>query len=184
MSMACVPLIVAGGVVQVVGFGLALWQSVRTRREQSPAEQSLVSWTRAWSRRRGGQVVTWLRVKTESLLARLHLRRPPSVSTKLSGRAGASTSMAGYLSTRRRGLALSERVDHLEDDVDDLRRKQSEDRAHLEGRIDEVRSDIETQQAARESERKKQLGRSLRYEELGVLVFIAGVALTTVGSVL
>lgn len=183
VSVACVPLIIAGGGVQIAGFGLALTQSVRTRLEQSPAEQSFVRLTRAWSRRRGGQVVTWVRVKTEPLLVRLHLRRPRSVSVNLSNRAGASTSAVGYLSKRRRDLALSERVDRLEDDVDDLRRKQSEDHAHLEGRVDEVRSDIETQQAAQESERARQLGRSLRYEELGIGLFIVGVVMATAGSV-
>ena len=181
--MACVPLIIAGGVVQVAGFLLTLTQSVRTRREQSPAEQSLVSWTRAWIRRRGAQFVTWSRRIAERALVRLHLIRPRSVSVPLSGAFGASGNLLAHLSTRRRGLPLSERVAGLEDDVDDLRRKRSEDRAHLEGRIDDVRGDIENQQAAQESERARQLGRSLRYQELGIGLFIVGVAMATVGSV-
>jgi len=181
--MACAPLIVAGGVVQIAGFGLALWQSVRTRREQSPDEASLARWAWAWIRRRGAQFVAWSRRIAERALVRLHLMRPRTVSVPLSGAFGASGSLLGHLSTRRRGLPLSERVDGLEDDVDDLRRQRSEDRADLEGRIDEVHSDIESHQAADKCERARQLGQSLRYQELGILVFIVGVALTTVGSV-
>jgi hypothetical protein len=181
--MACVPLIAVGGGVQIAGFGLALTQSVRTRREQSPDEQSLARWTRAWIQRRGGQVVTWLRRTAERALVRLHLMRRRTVSVPLTSSLGLSGGLHGHLSTSRRGLPLEERVDGLERDVDDLRRKRGEDRAHLEGRIDEVRSDIENQQAERESERARQLGRSLRYEELGIGVFVVGVALTTVGGV-
>lgn len=94
-----------------------------------------------------------------------------------------SANLRAQLVNRRRGRPLTERIDGLEDDVDDLQRKRSEDRAHLEGHIEAVRGDIENQQAAQQSEQARRLGRSLRYQELGVVVFIAGVALTTVGSV-
>jgi hypothetical protein len=183
VSMACAPLIVAGGSVQILGFGLALTQSVRTRREQSPDEASLIRWAWAWIRRRGSQFITWTRRTAERALARLHLMQPRTVSAPLSASVGASGNLLGHLSTRRRALPLSERVDGLEDDVDDLRRKRSEDRAHLEGRIDDMRKDVESRQAEQESKRARQLGRSLRYEELGIGVFVMGIVLTTVGSV-
>jgi hypothetical protein len=172
--MGCVPLIAVGGGVQVAGFGLALTQSVRTRREQSPNEASLARWTWVWMHRRGAQLGTWLRRIAERVLVPLQLMRPPSVSVPLSASLGLSGNLQGHLSTRRRGLPLDRRVDSLEDDVDDLRHKRTEERAQLEGRIDEVRSDIEGQRAELESERARQLGRSLRYEELGIGVFVAG----------
>jgi hypothetical protein len=49
--------------------------------------------------------------------------------------------------------------------------------------IEELGSGAENQQAAQQSERAKQLGRSLRYEELGIFVFLVGVGLTTAGAI-
>ncbi len=181
--MACLPLIAAGGGTQVVGFGLAFTQSVRTRREQSPDEASLARWTWAWLHRIGCNAATWVRVKTEPLLVRLHLRRPRSASGRISGTLGLSGSLQGHKITRRPDSSMEERVAGLEDDVEELRRAQAEHRKHLEGRIDEVKSGIESEQAAKESERARQLGRRLRYEEAGILLFAGGVLLTTVGSI-
>jgi hypothetical protein len=181
--MASVPLIAAGGGVQVAGFGLTLAQSVRTRREQSPDEASLARWACAWSQRTSARAATWVRVKTEPLLVRLRFRRPYSASGRISSSLGLEGRLKGHKSTRRPDLSFEERVAGLEDDVDELRRRQIENSAHLEGRIEELRGDIESQRAAQESERAKQLGRSLRYEELGIGVFVVGVALTTIGSV-
>jgi hypothetical protein len=181
--MACVPLIAAGGGVQIVGFGLALRQSVLTRREQTPDEASLAGWTWVWVRRTAGHAATWVRVKAERLLVRLHLRRPKTASMSASMSGGATLGGQARATVIRGGLSLPERVELLERDVQDVRHEQSEDRARLERRIEEVRTGIESQQAAQESERARQLGRSLRYEELGVLVFVIGIGLTTAGAI-
>jgi hypothetical protein len=182
-DMACVPLIAAGGGVQIVGFALALRQSVRMRRERTPNDASLARWTATWIRRTGGQTATWVRVKSEPLLVRLHLRRPRTVSASVSVSGGGRMDAKVSAVTRRSGSPLPTRVELLEKDVDGLRQQQSEDRLHLERRIEEVRSGIESQRAQQESERARQLGRSLRYEELGVLVFVIGVGLTTAGAI-
>jgi hypothetical protein len=91
--------------------------------------------------------------------------------------------LRGYKGTRRPGLPLDERVAGLENDVDELRRRQTDDRADLQVRIEEVRTGVENRQAEQESERARQLGRSLRYEELGIFVFVVGVGLSMVGAV-
>jgi ferric-dicitrate binding protein FerR (iron transport regulator) len=67
--------------------------------------------------------------------------------------------------------------------VNDLHRKHSEHRADVNRRIDELSRGVEDRDAARESERSRQLGRRLRYEELGLLVFVGGVVLTTAGAI-
>jgi hypothetical protein len=128
--MASVPLIVAGAGVQVGGFGLTLAQSVRTRREQTPNEASLARWTWAWIERRSGQAATWVRVKTEPLLVRLHLRRPRTVSASVSVSAGVGMDAKGSAVADRSGSPLDTRVELLEKDVNALRNTQGEDRTH------------------------------------------------------
>jgi hypothetical protein len=181
--MACIPLIAAGGGVQIAGFGLAFWQSVVTRREQSPGEQSLAKWTRARIEAGARATGTWLRLKIEPLLRRLHLRGPRTVSAQVSTSVGMRTSVRGHKAINNRERPLPERVDRLEDEVNDLHRKQSEHRADLDERIDDLSRGVEDRETARESERERQLGRRLRYEELGLVVFVVGVVLTTVGAV-
>ena len=64
-----------------------------------------------------------------------------------------------------------------------LHRRQSEQRQDFALRIDELSLGVAERDAERESERARQLGRRLRAEELGVLAFLVGVVLTTVGAV-
>jgi hypothetical protein len=177
-----VPLIAAGGGVQIAGFGLAFWQSVVTRREQSPDEQSLADWTRAWIRARAREAATSLRLKTERLLQRLHLRGPRTVSADITVTTGAAASVQGHKSINNRDRPLSERVERLEGEVNDLHRKHSDHRADVNRRIDELSRGVADREAARESERARQLGRRLRYEELGLVVFVGGIGLTTWGA--
>ena len=180
--MACTSLIVAGGTVQVGGFGLALAQSVRTRREESPEEASLIGWTRAWLRRSGGEAATWVRVKAEPMLRRLHLIGPRVASGAVTMSTGATLSARGHKAINNRERPMEERADRLEDAVNELYRDAGEHRHELTERVGELRRGVEDREAARESERARQLGRRLRYEELGVGVFVVGVVLTTVGS--
>ncbi len=90
--MASVPLIVAGGGIQIAGFMLALTQSVRTRREQSPDEQSLASWTWACARRVGGRAARWTWRHVRRALVRLHLMGPRTVSTSVNVKTGVGLS--------------------------------------------------------------------------------------------
>jgi hypothetical protein len=180
--MVCVPLIVGGSIVQIAGFGLALRQSVVTRREQSPNEASLPGWTAALLRRKGIETARWVRVKTEPLLLRLHLRSPHTASGRLSSEVGLSANLEAHKVINNRELPVAERLDRLEISVNELYEEQSKRTTEVNRQIDELRGTIEEREAARESERAKQLGRRLRAEELGVIVFVVGLALSTVGA--
>jgi hypothetical protein len=180
--MACVPLIVGGGGVQVVGFGLALRQSVVTRREQSPEEASLTRWTAVLLRRKAGDTAGWLRVKLARLLVRLHLKREPSLSGRISAGVGLAGNLQGHKVINNRGLPVPERLDQLEQAVNELYEKHSKRTAEVNRQIDELRGTMEAREAARESEHAKQLGRRLRAEELGVAVFVVGLVLSTIGG--
>ena len=181
--MACDGLVIAGGAVQIGGFTLALRQSVVTRREQSPDEASLMEWAGAASRRLWRRTSTWLRVKTEPLLTRLHLRRPRTASAAGAVSMGGRATVRGHKVINNQDQPLPERVTRLEAEVNDLHEKQSEQRADLEQRIHELKRGVDDRDARRDSEQAHHLGRMLRAQELGVLVFMVGVALTTVGAV-
>jgi hypothetical protein len=183
-GMGSAPLILAGAGVQVVGFSLALSQSVRTRREDSPEEASLIRWIGAWLSRRSSEAAKWVRGRTEALLRRLHLRKAKGapMGTNLVG-AGASTFAKGHTGIYHRELPMPDRIDHLENDVNELRNREREHYSELGERIRDLQVGVENREVARESKRARQLGRRLRYEELGIVVFLIGLALTTVGAV-
>jgi hypothetical protein len=180
--MACVPLVIGGGSVQVAGFGLALRQSVVTRREQSPEESSLARWTIALLRRRAGDAAHWLNARTAPLLRRLHLRRQRTASAATSSSAGGRATLEGHKAINNRDLPVPERLDRLELSVNELYEAQSKRTAEVDRQLDELRSTMEEREATRESERAKQLGRRLRTEELGVAVFVIGIVLATLGG--
>jgi hypothetical protein len=177
-----VPLVVAGGGVQILGFGLALTLSVRTRREQSPGELSLLAWAWAHIWRIGVRVAGWTWRKVRRVLVRLHLMSPRTFSTSVNVQAGGVVSGKGTGIVSRRNSPMEVRVEHLEKDVQQLMNKQGEDREHLEGRIERVRGEMQSQQAEQQAERARQLGRRLRWEEVGIFVFVVGVGLTTWGA--
>ena len=125
----------------------------------------------------------WVRVKIEPLLRRLHLARRRTVSSSMSGTLGLTGSLKGHKKIDNSGVEMLERVTLLEREVNELHRVTSDQRAEVEQRIGELQQSIENREAARESERARQLGRRLRAEQLGVLVFMIGVGLTTWGAI-
>ena len=175
--MGSVPLVVIGGGVQLVGFGLCVSgsQSRRAARE-SPDEQSLPDWARAAISARARAAATWVRVKSEPLLRRLHLKGRRTVLASISTGVGLGTGVTGVDSIDNRDLPLEERLARLEGEVNELHRKASEHRGELARRG--TRSSAKASRTARlraSPERARQLGRRLRREEAGLLMLDASV---------
>ncbi len=95
---------------------------------------------------------------------------------------GLGTGVTGVKWIDNRDLPLEERLARLEGEVNELHRKASEHRGELARRIEELGQGGADREAARESERARQLGRRLRREQAGLLVFMLGVGLSTVGA--
>lgn len=171
-SVACVPLIVAGDVVQGGGFVLALRQAATMRREEVPDHPPLHR--QAW---------TLIVRRVERALVKMRLRKPRTQVAQMAGTATARAGGTGRLSTSRSGMPVDERLDLIERDINELRAEQRETHEALHRRIDGVGAALEAATERLESERRNRLVRSLDGEEAGVWVFLAGVAMTTVGAV-
>jgi hypothetical protein len=81
------------------------------------------------------------------------------------------------------------RITRLEEEMEDLRRKQREDHAALEGRVVEAHDRIErtesglrTALAEVEAKRKEGLRESLTFQKAGIGLFIGGVVLSVLGN--
>lgn len=171
--MASVPLTILGGVAQVGGFGLTFYELARTQRREFPDYVPLHHRASKWVRRRLG------------------LTKQKAVYLDLAPAVASSSASLDLEVERSPATTLPGRVERLEKQMADLRRKQQEDRSKLEGRLTETSQRItETATAVRtqlnelEVHRKESLRESLFFEKLGVFLFIMGTVLSVLGSIL
>jgi hypothetical protein len=167
-----VVLTIAGGVAQIIGFGLTSYELTRTRRREFPHDVPLHR-----------RVVAWAQSK-------LHRSAPDTHSHELHVTAGSNVTLEREI-TRPSGTTDAERIGHLELALEDLKSKQREDREAIEERvaetrrrIDEAESGLASRLDRMETERKENLHESLSLQRLGVGLFIVGTVLSVLGSAL
>jgi hypothetical protein len=165
MALLNIILILLGSGLQAGGFGLALYQSVSTRRRQIPDALSIYTLAArrvaARARRIRDGAVPLLR----RALAKLGVRWKVRVGARSTLRMGGSVRASGV--AIRASKTLEERVALLETDLQELQ-------PLLEQRIEDAIAVVE-------SRRTDELRKSLHLEELGVGAFLLGLAVTTFG---
>jgi hypothetical protein len=181
MTVASDCLIVAGGVVQCGGFALTLRQSASVRRNEVPEQKSpLVQLGGSlWSvgRSLSARTKRLLLGAAIWILKRVGLNdKASSIALQLPASLGFESRLETKLKTDRPELHLDLRMAHLEQGMNELR-------AILEGRIDQVRGEIESAVSEIESNRLAGLRRSLFWEEVGILMFLAGIVLSVAGAI-
>jgi hypothetical protein len=172
-------LIIGGGGLQLVGFAMALYQSVSTRWSQVPEERSVFILTVGWVRRTVEQAASRLRLLVNQALIRMGRKEVSTAPTTGGGGRGVVT--AGAITRAEGGfIPLEERIQRMERRLADIQREGREQN-------DKTRQDIAAIRA-REVERDAQLVRRLGYqlhlEEAGTVLFVIGVVLTMVGGTL
>ncbi len=168
-------LIIVGAAFQISGFGLALYQSLSTRRRVVPEAPSLFVATghriaeaahSGYERSRRVIHRALLAIGLDHLLS-----YEDEGNITVSG--GASTSVEGY--AIRKSKPLDERVVELEVGLQKASDEIAGLRVHVETRIGQAVGEVEER-------RKAELRRSLLLEEVGVVMFLVGLGLTTVGA--
>ncbi len=169
--MTCISLIIAGGTAQAGGFALTLWELSRTQRREFPDHIPLHHRASAWLRRR------------------LRRTKPKAVEIELQPASVTSSASLDLEVGRAPATTLEGRVERLETVVNDLRRKQQEDRAKLEERIAKVsqrvtdsHGSLREHLAEADARRKANLRESLLFQRIGVGMFLVGILLTVIGS--
>jgi hypothetical protein len=166
----CLALTIVGGGAEIVGFGLAFYEMALTQQREFPDYRPLHH-----------RALTWVRRK---------LGRSKSGTAHISGTGRATSSGHADLTvTRAPATTLQGRVERLEQEMQDLQRKQREDQAGLDRRIIEMHKRIGEAEAALqkqinelEAQRKQNLRDSLTFEKWGIVLFVIGVVLSVLGN--
>jgi len=169
--MTCIPLIIAGGTAQAGGFALTLWELSRTQRREFPNHIPFHHRASAWLRRR------------------LRRTKPKAVKIELQPASTTSSASLDLEVARAPATTLEDRIERLETVVNDLLRKQQEDRTKLEECIAEVSRRVTDSHASlrghlaeADARRKANLRESLLFQRIGVGIFLVGLLLTVLGS--
>jgi hypothetical protein len=170
--VASVPFVVVGGAVQAGGFVIALRQAATMRREEAPDHPSLPR--QAWALLLGS---------VEQMLVRVKFKRGRTQVAKVSARLSAEGGMRARAHVVRKGQPLEQRLDEIERELHELQAQQEDDHEALQRKIDGVSDEVKAEADRLESERTQRLIRSLDWEEAGILTFILGLTLTTVGAI-
>lgn len=168
------PLIVVGAACQFSGFGLALYQSLSTRRREVPEARSLFVDTGRLLAQAGHRGYEWSRRVLRRALRAIGFHRVivyDSGTATVSG--GGAISVESHVV--RKSKPLDERVSDLEEEVQTTRDEIAGLRIHMETRIGEAVGEVE-------EARRAQLRRSLLLGEGGVWMFLVGLVLTTIGA--
>ncbi|HEX5851564.1 MAG TPA: hypothetical protein VFY36_00580 [Solirubrobacteraceae bacterium] len=168
--MACVVLIILGGIAQIVGFGLTYYELSITQRREFPDR------------------IPWHHRVLARVRSRLGLTKPPDHAHTFDAAVTQDAVLAKEVS-RAPASTLEDRVKRLELEMVDLRRKQHEDHAALEGRVVEAHQRITAATASlsaqldeTERKRKEALSESLIFQRVGVGFFVLGAILSVLGS--
>ncbi len=167
--MGCTGLTIAGGVLEVTGFGLVACELARVQHREFGAPR-FVSKLRAQARRL--------------------LRRSVTHTAEGSGTITATGSLhAQGIARQGSGDTLDERVAALEANLGTFEREVDERHRDVEGRVADVRSGLDELQAElaqdrreAEDERRDTLRASVAVQAWGTFLFVVGAVLSVVGN--
>jgi hypothetical protein len=163
-------LTVLGGLAEIGGLLLVIVEIVKVQQREFPQHRGWVRRTLAWMRR--------------------VFRKPPAQTVHVTGIGSAEA--FGNVSlevTRGPATTLEGRVERVDKQIEDFKRKQREDKAEVERRIaeagrraDETADELRKLIAQRDEERRKGLADALLLQKIGVAAFIVGVGLSVWGN--
>jgi len=180
-------MIYVGSAFQVAGFVLSWRRAVQTLRsaipDYEPPHRCALNW---WNRR----ARVWL-VERMPWLAPWLGQRAQASGTGSMSMGGTATAEGERAFPRDPAATVDEQVAQLQEETDDLRsklrrdRKSSEKRDQdLESKVAAVETDLRSLIDAQEQQRRDDLRRDLFWQQVGILLFVIGVVLVMLGSVL
>jgi hypothetical protein len=160
---------ILGGIFEVIGFAVIVWQLVRVQRQEFGTPQ----------------FVHRLRARVRKLLGK------PPITVSAGASMLARFNIEGRGTVRKAmGPDVEDRLAALEHNVAAIESDFSERVGALKSQLGEVsqglnvtRSEIQQREREREQQRKAELRSSIKYEALGVAFFLSGTVLSVIGSV-
>jgi hypothetical protein len=168
--MALLPLTILGGAAQVGGFGLTFYELLRTQQREFPEYVPVPHRALRW-------------------VARTRPTQARAVEIDLAPARASSSGSPRIDIQRGPGDGATGRLERLENEMADLRRRQEDDHTELQRRITGTSADVmrtatatQTQLNELEARRRESLRKALFFEKLGVVFFVVGTVLSVLGS--